>query len=450
MTAIAEVALLMTEHNSLDREPLMNMLEETFPWWIQSKPIYTPWNSKGFKKGSSLIMTVGSGNAQLAASLIVGLRNVLKSKIPIEIAYASNHDLPLPTREKLRGLGSDIHMIDMTEVFDDDYIRLSRGGYAMKPFAMLASQYEKTILVDADVVFFESPDNLFSTHPGLIDTGTLFYHDRSTALDPGRLNWIKELLEAVHREPSPRLSSSPFYNGETSEEADSGLVAVDKSRPHIFMALMFTAWMNTRVRDQVTYQHIYGDKETYWLAPELMGIPYFFQPYYAGNVGVLIAPEDSDPENLDSAFDRPRLCSRQMLHMDANGTTPFWVNGGLYFDKAAPHRGYAEWTHWYIGAPNEILWWTWEVDQYEAQWACLRPPLPPPPSSSSPDDQNHSVQHTDQSTTSEKEEEEEAPPRKIKHIQEFSSHMKKVLKLMVFETEKIEGLIPEQGLQEAW
>lgn len=400
MSAIAQVAEVMTNNSRLSRKPLMEMLENQFPWWVQTKPIYTPWDHKGFNnKGASIIMSVGSHNAQLAASLILSLRNVLGSKIPIELAYAGNQDLPLRTRETLRSLAPDVYLIDMLEVFEDESIGLSRGGYAMKPFALLASRYPKTILVDADTVFFESPDRLFDEHPGLLKTGTLFYHDRTLGGDGSRSNWVKEILTSAKREPSERLSQSLFYNGQSAEEADSGMVCVDKTRPSVFMALMFTAWMNTKVRDEITYHRVYGDKETYWLAPELMGVDYYFQPWYAGQLGVTathVPGEEGKPNKL-------KLCSRQMLHMDASGKLPFWANGGLYYDKAEPTRGFASWTHWWIGRPGKMGSWGWENDPYNSQWGCLT--------------------------------------ETAGDVHRMSPEMTRKVELMIFEYEKIEGLV---------
>ena len=55
----------------------------------------------------------------------------------------------------------------------------------MKPFALLASKYPRTILVDADAIFLRSPDDLFDQHAGLSETGALFYHDRAIGSDDG-------------------------------------------------------------------------------------------------------------------------------------------------------------------------------------------------------------------------------------------------------------------------
>ena len=371
MTAIAKVAEVMTANSHLDRKPLMDMLEAQFPWWVQSKPLWTPWNHKQFNThGSSIIMSVGKGNAHLAAGLIMNLRQVTKSNIPIELAYAGNADLPLRTREALRNLAPDVSLIDMLEVFEDESIELSKGGYAMKPFALLASKYPKTILVDADNVFFESPDRLFDEHPLLLETGMLFYHDRSTPGDTSRSDWVKELLHDAGKEPSEQLSKSLFYSGRSHDEADSGLVAIDKTKPSVFIALMFAAWMNSKVRDEITYEKVYGDKETYWIAPELMGVPYSFQKHYAGQLGASVEhvrTREGQPTRLE-------LCSRQMVHMDATGELPFWANGGLYYDKDNPERGFARWTHWWIGEENRAVGWQWGRDPYGIQWACMQAP----------------------------------------------------------------------------
>lgn len=49
----------------------------------------------------------------------------------------------------------------------------------MKLFAVLASRCQRTIFLDADAVFLQSPDRLFETKAGLMEIGALFWHDRA-------------------------------------------------------------------------------------------------------------------------------------------------------------------------------------------------------------------------------------------------------------------------------
>jgi alpha 1,3-mannosyltransferase len=115
---------------------------------------------------------------------------------------------------------------------------------------------------------------------------------------------------------------------------------------------MFATWMNTKdVREKVSYQVFYGDKETFWVAMELSSTEYFFQPWYAGSIGTIGKQRSPD---LDLSTRAAEICGTHMLHLDHLGQTPFWINGGVYEHKASPESGYAEMTHYWVGKTADI------------------------------------------------------------------------------------------------
>ena len=306
VAAMTKLAEFYVENPKLDRKPLNKMLEKEFPWWAQTRPIFTPWANKSslhpFTSSrrppykTAITMCVGKDNVVMATHFIVTLRSVLNSKLPIEVAYAGNSDLPLRQREFLRSLAPDIYLLNLLETFDDEFAGLSRGGWAMKPFAMLASRAPRVILVDADSIFLTTPDYLFDTDPGLIATGILFFHDRFLrAFDTSRQDWLRGMLKDAGRVPSATINSTFFLSHQLNHEAESGVVCMDKSRAPVFLSLMFSSWMNLQsVRDKVTYRIVHGDKETYWLAAELAGVPYHFQHGYAGLIGVAMDKKEAE------------------------------------------------------------------------------------------------------------------------------------------------------------
>ena len=66
-----------------------------------------------------------------------------------------------------------------------------------------------------------------------------------------------------------------------------------------------------------------GDKESYWMAFELAGIPYFYDNVYASAIGHITKDGDSGQD---------KLCPSHILHLDNTGR-PFWYNGSLYLNK---------------------------------------------------------------------------------------------------------------------
>ncbi|KAL9109156.1 MAG: hypothetical protein Q9227_006081 [Pyrenula ochraceoflavens] len=388
ISAITQVAEHMKANSELDQKPLDYMIEQTFPWWVQSQSIYTPWQKERVPpESTSLLIPVGRSKARLAADLIATVRHVLYSDIPIEVAYAGHSDLPLSIREKLRIVGGpNITFIDVTQTFDDDYVSFAAGKWAIKPFAMLASRYPRTILVDADTIIFTDPSTIFSDDKDLRRTGIRLFHDRLLQPNPDRTSWLKDQLAQAGRAeyPTPALNNSLFWQGVTGEMVDSGMVIWDKTRPANFLALMYIAWMNTREpRVSETYERWYGDKETWFIGPELMGVEYSMDPAYAGHIGVL-EPDWPGPSN-----DVPPMsfCSEHVFHAHPAIPSPrrrkhkyippkpWWLNGGLYYSKNRLELGYANFTHWWPGSADpEVQKWQMRDSPQMTGWMCARAP----------------------------------------------------------------------------
>lgn len=256
---------------SSDRGPLVSALKKYFPWWQPLRDTYTPWRQLPNDEENSIgiVICVGSSNLIYAMHLVLSLRNVHKSKLPIQIAYGGDHDLSFHERNSITELGSDIETLNVRDHFNEEITGLETGGWAMKPFAMLASRFRKVIVLDADAMFLRSPDDLFDTEPGLLETGTMFWHDRAFGAEfTQRHHWVKEMMG--NREPSPMLNQSLFWQVGVYHEQDSAAVCMDKGRPNVFMSLLFTTWMNLKfVRDKVTYQHVHGKLRTKISAPAL-------------------------------------------------------------------------------------------------------------------------------------------------------------------------------------
>jgi Mannosyltransferase putative len=135
---------------------------------------------------------------------------------------------------------------------------------------------------------------------------------------------------------------------------ESGVVAFDKGHPRMVMSLLFTAWMNTKyIRDKETYVHVHAGKETYWLAAELSNTTYYFQPEYAGLIGIL------EPTSTS------KISSAHILHMDHTGDTPFWFNGGVLLNKALGEE-LGTFTHFIIGgaAMSDQPAWRYDGNEY--------------------------------------------------------------------------------------
>ncbi|KAJ3342708.1 hypothetical protein HDU93_001280 [Gonapodya sp. JEL0774] len=287
-----------------------------FPWVRPTYPsisyLYRTFSRAPRTRG--LVMTTAKGlQSRMAMVGIMSLR-ATGCTLPIEFMYAGDDDLPPETRRKILSLGDgyDIVMRDITTLVDDSLTEI--GAWAIKPFSIMFSSFTEVVFADADVVWFYSPEEVFSD-PVYIETGTLFYYDRS------------------HNAIMARQSE---------HNQDSAVVAVDKSLEHNFYGLLTTCRLNLREeRDRVIYKVFLGDKETFWIGWEMAGSNgmYGFNRWPSAQLGYL-SRGDQDPvevvTNLNFTIDGDkadessilRICSYQSAHLHPSGTRLHWFNGG--------------------------------------------------------------------------------------------------------------------------
>lgn len=128
-------------------------------------------------RSRGIVISLAEKDFRYACHLIGNIRNVLRSGLPIVIAYAGENDLPVRYREIIMSLGKDIETLDLLKVVDDAMLDLAHGTFGTKPLAMLVSRFEEDILLDADAIFIQKPEVLFESS-GYRETGTYFFHDR--------------------------------------------------------------------------------------------------------------------------------------------------------------------------------------------------------------------------------------------------------------------------------
>lgn len=267
VSALSTLLEAIIEDPTIPRDNFFRFRIQEFGWWRLSSETYVPWGNR-LESEVGIVMCVGQRDLVLAAHNIRTLRNVLGSTLPIEIFYAGEHDFPWEKRKQVGDLAPNIQMRNVLDSYDDTIAgindSLSENGWVMKPFAMLASRFQKAILVDADTIFLQRPDAYFDDDAHLKETGTLFYHDRAVKggytgwIDT--LKWIKKVLK--DRKPSAMLRQSIFWTQKLEHQQESGVVFADKSKPGVFTSLMFATWMNTKAARAYLSQHVFGDKET--------------------------------------------------------------------------------------------------------------------------------------------------------------------------------------------
>jgi len=356
-----------TPEKSKDRTSLLYTIDEVSsslfsfvprPDAKSRKPRLTALRNRYDAGSRGIVMPVGGSdsNIRFAGHLIASLREVLGCKLPIEIAYAGDHDLPPKARETLASFDGtgQISFLNVWDVFDDAPLRLRDGGWAIKPFAVLASRFEQVILVDADSVFLQNPENLFRQKPYL-RTGAYMFHDRLLWQYSfgARHRWWHDQI----KEPSAALDKSLVWVKDWSEECDSGVVVLDKSRLPVFVGLAHVAWQNTfEVREEVTYKLTYGDKESWWLGMELVGATYEFEEYYGSMLGW-------ESKHIEDGKESPAVCSFVIAHLDDEGRL-LWYNGSLLKNKVKHPQTYDVPEAWMMDG-------TWKKGTTKGERSCM-------------------------------------------------------------------------------
>ncbi|KAG0222488.1 mannosyltransferase putative-domain-containing protein [Mortierella sp. GBAus27b] len=283
-------------------------------------------------KGRGLIFCAGNPQFEFVVTSIQAIRSRLKSELPIQVFHMGDDDLSKDRQQYLSEMTSNIEVLDVTQVLDNDYMKL--GGWAIKPFAILASSFEEVMFVDADAYFLQDPAVLFED-PGYQATGALFFYDRTLFpnWDLGK-NWLRSI--------TPFLSSFPpksrMFRLLTSHEQESGVVVINKRTR--LMGLMAICKSNSKwERELVSYRIFHGDKETFWTGFELIQEPYVFMRNYGGVIGEM-RPNDNHA-----------VCGAQ-LHEDYQGR-PLWWNGGLYRNKNEGVNRYLDFGYWMSGGGRQ-------------------------------------------------------------------------------------------------
>ncbi|OLN81900.1 Alpha-1,3-mannosyltransferase MNT3 [Colletotrichum chlorophyti] len=299
--------------------------------------------TSSINRNAGIVIPTGQGTLRFACHLVASLTRVHRTKLPIQIVYAGDEDLPEEARGALVEAASQdgtgqIEFLDILTVFNDTTLKLGDGGWAIKPFAALGSNFEEVILLDADAIFLQPPERLLEQR-SYKEKGALLFHDRLLWKDqfPERHEWFHEML----KHPSDEMRKSLVWTERYAEEEDSGIVVLNKGRLDVLMGLLHIGWQNSHaVRNSWTYKIMYGDKETWWIGLETTGSRYSFSRHYGGMVGWRTPMSGVQT-------DMTQVCSFVIAHVD-EADNLLWYNGGLLKNKMGNITEFSVPTHWMI------------------------------------------------------------------------------------------------------
>ncbi|ORY47864.1 hypothetical protein BCR33DRAFT_658065 [Rhizoclosmatium globosum] len=295
---------------------------------------------------TGIVMSVGRKQFPDAIHSIYTLHKILKSKLPIEVHYCGERDLTADMVEALMKM-PNVKPVNLLEHFPQE-IHVSEG-WSTKPYAILASSFRTVILMDADVRFFQPPENITSSSKIFDEYGLLFYHDRSIQRSmPDYASWFK----FINPQPTRYGSTLRYTNSLSYHEQESGVVIIDKSRIGALHSLLLACAFNSFTYRSETYKHMYGDKETFWISWELLRVPYRFSPTYAGALGVKTSDDT--------------VCGN-LFHVD-EFLNPVWWNGGMWEVKEAKTRRVVQFEYLAFDSERDELKWFIE---YQGAPHCL-------------------------------------------------------------------------------
>lgn len=335
-----QLRLFKTAHELLQRDFVYNskpnldslndllskMDNQLFPW--------IPSSTDSFRNsfiGNGIVICVNDKYFDEAVASLQMIREIHNCFLPVEVFYAGDQELSLHNRNILEGIPFIVTK-DINLIFDDKLVNIF--GYGIKPFALLASSFRNAILIDADVFFFQSPEQLLNSED-FQSSRALFYTDR--ALLEGDLADAQEYVEVLLPSPlSDRIKQMDLFLGTSFHTQESGVVVIDKYAR--FYGIMATCFLNVGSVRTESYRHMHGDKETFWIGFETVQDDYVFNKYPSGSIG--IAKERTD--------DKSEVCSVQLLHVD-RWQRPLWLNGGLFQNKNTHDHALVTLKHWLIG-----------------------------------------------------------------------------------------------------
>jgi len=297
-----------------DRKILAILHQTLYPWLYHH-------HFNGLKdiilnsKGKGIVICAGNKHIRMVRSTLDTLRNVIHTKLPIHIFYNGEEDLTKENQEMLQKEFEDVTVQDITIFFDNSIVKI--GGWSIKPFGILACPFEEVILIDADAMYIHDPIEFFDEE-GYRTTGTLFFRDRTILPGPNEgTRWLKSWMD----DPLPETRKLRFWNEQSFHEFESSTVVVHKLRN--ILGLLGAAKLNEqKMRDDVVYKYVYGDKETFWIGFDLAREHYYQSSIPCGFIG-------SVREDLNSG--ERKLCGH-IGHALSNGHFIYW-NEHIVRDK---------------------------------------------------------------------------------------------------------------------
>lgn len=207
--------------------------------------------------GRGIVICGGGQRYFTCAWICIQMLRELGCTLPIELWYLGPKEMDARMRSLVEPLGVTCRdgRSHRKNSQPKAKPRSPLGGFELKPYAILHSQFREVLFIDADNVPVRNPQYLFEL-PEYLEYGAIFWPDY------GRLSRSREIWNVC----------GVSYRDEP--EFESGQIVVNKLR--CWEALQLTLWYNEH--SDFFYKYIHGDKDTFHMAFRKVGQPYAMPP----------------------------------------------------------------------------------------------------------------------------------------------------------------------------
>ncbi|GAX76846.1 hypothetical protein CEUSTIGMA_g4292.t1 [Chlamydomonas eustigma] len=207
-------------------------------------------------------IVIPAGGPQLLTNMLVTLkvlREHHKSSLPVEVMWQGASEMEDLTWSHIESLFSPVKGVNVQK-FPHPVPSLLRrdlilSKYTGKVFSLLASEFRHVLMVDADCMPLQKPEQLFA-HPQYLATGNLFWPDV----------WqdkVKDSAFELHGlKAGPAREIINAGKGYSPRDTESGQVLIDRGK-HLDV-LEYLLWINSYPADFLNM--MWGDKDTFGIA----------------------------------------------------------------------------------------------------------------------------------------------------------------------------------------
>ena len=214
---------------------------------------------EGRFKGQGIVICGGGERYFPSAWVCINMLRDLGCELPIELWYLGAHEMNSKMIELVTSL--NVECIDAYQIAKHYPVK-TLHGWALKPYAIMHSQFEEVLYLDADNVPAQDPTFLFSM-PEYQEHRAIFWPDLYTGEGCGEHRFLTREAWDICQVP---------YRDEA--EFESGQLLINKHQ--CWLSLQLTMHLNEH--SDFYYAFFYGDKDTFHLAWRRAEVEYALAP----------------------------------------------------------------------------------------------------------------------------------------------------------------------------